>query len=122
MKVAAETAEIVAEAVAAVVKVAVEIAENAYLESPQSVLETEEKLRQLGLRVIMDGFNGDYISLSTIDKLSVGTLADYYAALEDKKPGDTVAVTVYRKGKYVKINVTLEGEQAASGSGKSYSF
>lgn len=52
----------------------IEIAENAYLQSPQSVLETEERLRQMGFRVIMDGFNGDYISLSTIDRLSVDLL------------------------------------------------
>ena len=52
----------------------IEIAENAYLQSPRSVLEAEARLRQAGFRVIVDGFNGDYISLSAIESLSADVL------------------------------------------------
>ena len=51
---------------------------------------------------------GDIIT--GIDGIDVGTLADYYSALEDKKPGDTITVTVYRNGRYEILRVTLEAE------------
>ncbi|MBO4404888.1 MAG: trypsin-like peptidase domain-containing protein [Treponema sp.] len=51
---------------------------------------------------------GDIIT--AIGNISVSKLADYYSALEDKVPGDTVTVTVYRDGKFEKINVTLESQ------------
>ena len=55
---------------------------------------------------------GDIIT--AIDGISIGTLANYYSALEDKKPGDTVTVTVFRNGSYEKLTVTLEGESSGS--------
>ncbi|MBP5358936.1 MAG: trypsin-like peptidase domain-containing protein [Treponema sp.] len=55
---------------------------------------------------------GDIIT--KIDGLKVDTLADYYAALEDKVPGDTVTVTVYRNKKYVDLKVKLEAESQTS--------
>ena len=58
---------------------------------------------------------GDIIT--QIDSIRVTNLANYYSALEDKKPGDTVEVTVWRKGKYVKLNVTLEGNTTSSSNG-----
>ena len=54
--------------------VEIEIAENAYFKAPESVAEAAERLRQAGFRVILDGFDGDYIGLSTIDQLSVDLL------------------------------------------------
>ena len=57
---------------------------------------------------------GDIIT--AIDKISVSKLADYYSALEDKKPGDTVTVTVYRDKQYVKLQVKLEEESTSSKS------
>ena len=57
---------------------------------------------------------GDVIT--GIDNLSVSTLAGYYAALEDKRPGDTITVTVYRNKKYVKIQVKLEAESTSTTS------
>ncbi len=55
---------------------------------------------------------GDIIT--KIDNINVTNLANYYSALEDKKPGDTVKVTVYRNNKYVELNVTLEGNTTSS--------
>ncbi len=52
----------------------IEIAENAYLQSMRSAVEAETRLRQAGFRVIVDGFNGDYISLSSIESLSADML------------------------------------------------
>jgi len=49
---------------------------------------------------------GDIIT--AIDNISVSSIADYYSALEDKKPGDTVEITVLRGKEYQKIKVTLD--------------
>lgn len=48
---------------------------------------------------------GDIVT--KIDSIEVNSLADYFSALEDKKPGDTVAVTVHRNGKDRTVKVTL---------------
>jgi S1-C subfamily serine protease len=58
---------------------------------------------------------GDIIT--AIDSIKVSGLADYYSALEDKRPGDKVMVTIWRKGEYKKLSVTLEGEDTTSGDG-----
>ena len=49
---------------------------------------------------------GDIIT--QIDSVQVATYADYMSALESKHPGDTVSVTVYRDGEYVKLSVKLD--------------
>ena len=86
----------------------VEIAENAYLQSPESVLETEEKLRQLGFRVIMDGFNGDYISLSTIDKLSVDLLKLDLRRFDGRQSQGALNA-VFEQARKINLNVAVEG-------------
>ncbi len=48
---------------------------------------------------------GDVIT--KIDNIAISTLADYYSALESKKPGDIVTVVVRRNRKDVVLKVTL---------------
>lgn len=48
---------------------------------------------------------GDVIT--QIDDIAVGSLADYYSALESKKPGDTVTVVVRRNRKNVTLKIKL---------------
>ena len=55
---------------------------------------------------------GDIIT--AIDTVAVRTYADYTSALESKRPGDTVSVTVYRDGKTQKLTVTLDGADNAT--------
>ena len=52
----------------------IEIAENAYMLSSHATLETEAKLRQNGFRVVMDGFDGDYIALNAVENISADIL------------------------------------------------
>ena len=49
---------------------------------------------------------GDVIT--KIDNISVASYADYTSALESKRPGDTVTITVRRDGQDVKLKVTLD--------------
>jgi S1-C subfamily serine protease len=48
---------------------------------------------------------GDIIT--KVDGMKVDSLADFYSALEDNKPGQKVAVEILRGGKTVKLEVTL---------------
>ena len=48
---------------------------------------------------------GDVIT--QIDDIAVSSLADYYSALESKKPGDTVTVVVRRNRKNVTLKIKL---------------
>ena len=52
----------------------IEIAENAYLQCPEAAIETEEKLRQAGFRVAIDGFDGDYMALQAIEDIKADLL------------------------------------------------
>ncbi len=46
-----------------------------------------------------------------IGNISVANYADYYSALESKKPQDTVKVTLYRNGHKIEVNVTLSEQE-----------
>ena len=48
---------------------------------------------------------GDVIT--KIDGIAITSLAEYYSALESKKPGDTVTVVVHRNKKDVTLKITL---------------
>lgn len=48
---------------------------------------------------------GDIIT--KIDNISVTSIADYYSALESKRPGDVVYVTVHRNGKDRTVSIRL---------------
>ena len=60
---------------------------------------------------------GDIIT--AIDSITVSNYADYASALEDKRPGDTITVTVYRDRSYQKIKVKLESSPQGSSSNSS---
>ena len=48
---------------------------------------------------------GDIIT--KIDNISISSIADYYSALESKRPGDTVTVTLHRNGKDREVKIVL---------------
>lgn len=86
----------------------IEIAENAYLQAPEAVHEAEEKLRELGFRVIMDGFNGDYISLSTIEDLSADLLKLDLRRF-DGRSNQGALNAVFDQARKMNMSVAVEG-------------
>ena len=52
----------------------VEIAENAYFQATTAVIDAEKQLRQKGFRVVVDGFNGDYFALSSIQGFAADSI------------------------------------------------
>lgn len=53
---------------------------------------------------------GDIIT--QIDNIKVYTYADYTSALESKRPGDKIEVTVFRNGKYEKLKLVLDSVES----------
>ena len=51
-----------------------EISRSAYIETPIATLEVETALRQLGFRVAIDGFDGDYIALNMLERTNADAL------------------------------------------------
>ncbi len=49
----------------------IEISENAYLQSQGLVNELEEHLMKAGFKVVMDGFNGDYVAFNFVDRTGI---------------------------------------------------
>ena len=52
----------------------IDIAENAYMQARETAIDTETKLRQSGFKVAIDGFDGNFIALSTIEGLQADIL------------------------------------------------
>ena len=52
----------------------ISIAESAYLQTHGAVSEAESRLMQAGFRVIVDGFNGDYLALDSAGRMSTDVL------------------------------------------------
>ena len=74
-----------------------------------------------GTQAVRYGYNQNVIylggdTITSIDGISISSYSDYYSALESKKPGDTVTVTLHRNGKdrEVKIILNAPDESAAS--------
>ncbi|WP_191014049.1 S1C family serine protease [Treponema zioleckii] len=63
---------------------------------------------QYGSRFNPKTFYVDGDIITKIDSVDIQTYADYTSALEAKRPGDVVTVTVFRDGKFVVLKVKLD--------------
>ena len=86
----------------------IEIAENAYLQSGHAVLDTEEKLRQCGFRVVMDGFDGDYIALNTIESINADAIKLDLRRFNGKI-SQSLLNTVFDQAASLKLTLSAEG-------------
>ena len=86
----------------------VEIAENAYLLSSHAVLETEAKLRQNGFRVVVDGFNGDYIALNSIPDIAADALKLDLRRL-DGGQNQNLLNSIFDQARKLQLNLSVEG-------------
>lgn len=68
-----------------------------------------------GTEAVYYGYRRDLIYIggdviTKIDDIKISSLADYYSALESKKPGDIITVIVRRNKKDVTLKITLAGK------------
>lgn len=86
----------------------IDIAENAYQEAHGSTAELVAKLQQAGFRVIMDGFNGNYIALSAMGEISLDVLK---VDLRHLEATDKLAALpgIFEQARTLRLTLTAEG-------------
>ena len=89
----------------------IEIAENAYQNAMGSVRDIEEKLRAEGFRVVMDGFDGDFIVLKDIDKVNADAIKLDLRRFAGRKNAGVVA-DVFAQARKMKLNLIAEGVES----------
>ena len=85
-----------------------DVAKNAYLEAHRAAMEAENALRQAGFRVIVDGFDGDYISLNAQDPITADALKLDLRHFLQRKNADALNM-VFDQARQLKIPVIAEG-------------
>lgn len=89
----------------------IEVAENAYLNAMDSVREIEEKLRAEGFRVVMDGFDGDFIVLKDTDKINADAIKFDLRRFAGRQNAGAVA-DVFAQARKMKLNLIAEGVES----------
>ena len=86
----------------------IDISEHAYLEAYGVLTDVVARLQQAGFRVILDGFNGDYIKLSSVGQMSTDQLKlDLRSEGLDGKP--EALPQVFEQAKTLHLNLLAEG-------------
>lgn len=84
----------------------IEIAQNAYLQAAGAAIDTETNLRQAGFRVVMDGFEGDYIALGSADGFQADALK---LDLRRTDGAPNTLTAAFDKGRELKMTLIAEG-------------
>lgn len=86
----------------------IEIAENAYLNAGISVKNLEEELWSEGFRVVMDGFDGDFILLRDMTAIRADTLKLDLRRLDGKADASVIS-DIFEQSRKMGINLSAEG-------------
>ena len=81
-------------------------AERAGLQGPKIVREKTQRGNSTYYRQYTDTSVAD--TIVAVEDKSAKTAEDFLATIEEKKPGDTIMITVLREGKELKVPVVLE--------------
>lgn len=87
--------------------VELEISRNAYVQSPSATLEVETALRQMGFRVAIDGFDGDYIALDMLERSHADALNLNLPRLVNKEQDTLTAV--FQQARKLKVEMMALG-------------
>lgn len=85
----------------------IEISRSAYIETPIATQDVETALRQLGFRVAIDGFDGDYIALNMLERSQADALNLNLNYLSNKDPGTLEAI--FAQGRKLKVDMLAMG-------------
>lgn len=84
----------------------IDIAENAYLQTRSAAAETEKMLRQMGIRVAVDGFDGNFVTYNSIEDISPDIVKlDMGAAKENK----VSVASVFQQAAKLKLSMAAVG-------------
>lgn len=84
----------------------VEIAQNAYMHTHGTANEVEAHLRQIGIRVLLDGFNGDFLPLEVGDRFGADAVKLDLRGLAD---GPEIVASVFEQSRKLHVNICVEG-------------
>lgn len=84
-----------------------EIAKNAYTQAEETTAEAAGELRRLGFKVIMDGFDGDYISVNMLENIEIDALKLDLRFLAEEK--DSEISSYFEQGRKLNIELMAEG-------------
>lgn len=84
-----------------------EIAKNAYTQSPGTTAEVAGDLRRLGFKVIMDGFDGDYISVNMLENVETDALKLDLRFMSGQEENDLQAI--FDQARKLNIEMMAEG-------------
>ncbi len=90
----------------------IDIARSAYLETHGALGDTIAQLQQMGFRVILDGFDGDYIGLSAVGEMNTDVLKlDLRSAEMAHKTANLPAV--FAQARSLRLTLLAEGIESA---------
>ena len=89
-----------------------EISMKAYVQTPNATAEVAGALRHLGFKVVMDGFNGDYISVRMLQGLEMDALKLDLRACGNLETGAIGAI--FDQAQRLKVEMSVEGVENAS--------
>lgn len=86
----------------------IEIAQNAYQQAANTVTDTESRLREDGFRVIMDGFDGDYVALNAAEGIQADALKLDLRRLAGSQ-SQAVLSGIFEQARSLQLNIAAEG-------------
>lgn len=85
----------------------IEIAKNAYVQSPGTTSDVAGILRRLGFKVIMDGFDGDYISVNMMENMETDALKLDLRFMQEHENSHLQAI--FEQARKLNIEMMAEG-------------
>ena len=89
-----------------------EITESAYTDNPMQLLSVLEKLREIGLTILMDDFGSGYSSLNMLKNVTVDILKidmEFVQNLEESERAPAILRRVVEMAGDLKMDVVVEG-------------
>ncbi|MCI5529984.1 MAG: EAL domain-containing protein [Blautia sp.] len=84
-----------------------EIAKNAYVENPETTNDVAGSLRRLGFKVIMDGFDGDYISVNMLNNTEADALKLDLRFMSEYRENELQVI--FEQARKLSIEIMAEG-------------
>ena len=92
--------------------VELEVARNVVSDSHGISYEIMAKLRQLGFKVVLDGFDGNFFALEQVDHIEVDELKLDLRVFEGKADSNTVR-EIFNRASFMGLPITTEGIETA---------
>lgn len=86
----------------------IEIAQNAYQQAANTVIDTETRLRADGFRVVMDGFDGDYVAINAAEGIRADALKLDLRRLEGSQASASMT-GIFDQARNLQLFVAAEG-------------